>query len=40
LLKVPADISWEGENEPDKKAIFRHFTRSARIYAIKARTDL
>jgi len=36
LLKVPANISWEGEIEPGKKAIFRHFTRSVRIYAIKA----
>jgi hypothetical protein len=36
LLKVPANILWAGEIEPGKKAIFRHFTGSARIYAIKA----
>jgi len=36
LLKVPANISWEGEIEPDKKAIFRHFTCSIRIYVFKA----
>ena len=36
LLKVPANISWDGEIVPGKKAIFRHFTSGVRIYSFKA----